>query len=179
MGHRWAVIAILVTAGGCSEAEPLSRSEFARQADEICRDVAGRWDEVEPPVVEQPVTEEGFAELMAFEMETGRTFGGEVLDRVGALNPPPSLEPRVDRMLDALGRIVDDLDAYAAALEGRNEAELERLGETVDEGNQEVFQAEAESLGLEACAKGLFLSSWRAGSQPIPEPSSSRSGDGR
>lgn len=186
-----AFLALSAAATGCGGSEPLTRAEYVAQADAVCRDVAGRWAELEPPVPEGPVDEDEFAEMMAWDMATGRDLGGEVLDRVGDLQPPASIEDRSDEMLEALGQIVDDLDAYAAAVESRNEAELERLSDTVDDRNQEVFQRHAEALGLTSCGKGLFLSSWRATSapdatqpeleldQPAPSSTPSRSGAGR
>lgn len=188
MRRRWAAVLALTILGGCGESAPLSRSEYAQEGNEICREVAGRWKDLEPPPMEDPVTEESYLELTVWDMKTGHELGGEVLDRVGALRPPGELEDDAGRMLDALASVLDALDAYAAAAEAQNEAEIARLDEEVDDDDQEVFRREARALGLNVCAKGLFLSSWRAATtpqqpqdglevdQPVPSPSLSGAG---
>lgn len=159
-----AVLALLVLAG-CGESPPLSRSEYAAEGNEVCREVAGRWKDLDVPL-EEPVSEDEYVDFVAWDMRMGNELGGEVLDRVGALRPPGELEDDAGRMLDALETVLDGLDAYAAAVEIRNDAELERLEEEVDDEDLEVFRREARALGLNVCAKGLFLSSWRAAKAP-------------
>jgi hypothetical protein len=187
--RKWGAVLALAILAGCSEPAPLTRSEYVREGNEVCREVAGRWKELEPPPMDDPVTEEAFAELTVWDLKTGNELGGEVVDRLGALQPPAELEDDSTRMLDALQSLLDVTDAYAAAVESRNEAELARLEQEADDDVQEVFQREARALGLDVCAKGLFLSSWRAGATPAapqegldldqPLLSSSLSGAGR
>lgn len=185
------VLAVLSLGAACSAPEPLDEREFVSQANAICREAAGRWDEFDFPPIEDPVSEEEYIEMTVSDMRTGSELGGDVLDQLRDLPPPPAYEERVDRMLDGLGVVVDALDAYAAAYEIRNQAEIERLDREVDDEGVERYQQVARSLGLDDCAKGHFLSAWRAGTapeasqkpldvdQPAPVPSSSRSGDGR
>lgn len=163
---RTGALALMLLATGCGEGEPLTRTEYAARADAVCRDVAASWRELEPPVAEDPVDEQEFAEMMAWEMAAARDLTGEVLGRVDDLTPPASLEEKTDALWETLRRIADDLDAYAAALETRNEAELERLSEEVDDTDQESFQRRAKALGLKDCGKGLFLSPWRPATAP-------------
>lgn len=193
MHLRWAALAALLIAGGCGGSEPLSRRDYVAEADAVCREAAGRWRHAEPPVPSGAVGPDEFAELAAWEMSLGHDFGNDVLDRVRDLRPAAALEPQAERTWDLLERIVDDLGAYAAALEDGDEAELARLDREVDDSNQEAFQRSARRLGLRACANGLFLSAWRAGASPVePEdtlpgygdepvivPSPTRSGPGR
>jgi hypothetical protein len=160
---RWTAVLALLVSASCGEAEPLTRAEFVRAAEAICRDVADKWAELRPPAVQDPVSEDEYVELMAWDLATGRDLGGEVLARVGDLHPPPALEGRVEEMLGLLEEVVDGLDAIAAAVEIRNEAELERLDESFDDDITEKLRRAAEGLGLPACAKGHYLSSWRAG----------------
>lgn len=190
-GTGAAVLAALSLGAGCSAPEPLDEREFVTRANAICREAAGRWDEFDFPAIEDPVSEQEYVEMTVWDMRTGSELGGQVLDRLGDLPPPPAYEERVDRMLERLGAMVDALDAYAAAYEIRNEAEIERLDREVDDGGQETYQRVARSLGLDDCAKGHFLSAWRAGTapqasqepldvdQPAPVSSPSLNGDGR
>jgi putative CocE/NonD family hydrolase len=120
-----------------------------------------------PPHLVTIVPSAGMPDMYGHEYQQGvpysDSFAGPTAG-VSELRPPASLETRVDKMLDALERTLDLMDAYAAAVEAHNERELARLDEETGDEAGETFQREAEKLGLDACAAGKFLSSWRIGS---------------
>ena len=145
---------------GCSSPE-LTKSQYVERADKICDDAADGWEELRGPGVGVD-TEAEFAELMEEELRMGAELGDQVLNELRDLNPPDTDEREVASMLEALERTVALADRYADALEGGDEAELDRLNEATDDSNFESFQAKAEAYGLNGCAQGRFLSPWEA-----------------
>lgn len=166
MPLRGAAVLALVIVAGCGGSEPLTRRAYLAQADAVCEDAEGRWQDLDPPVVDDPVTEEEYLELVVWDMKTGVGVAQDVLGELDDLRPPVSLEADAERMISALGRLIDVMDAYAAAAEAHNEAELQRLEEEAPPDADEAYRRAARKVGLTSCAKGWFMSSWRPGSVP-------------
>ena len=148
------VVALAAVAGtGCggSDDEPgaLSKSSFARKANELCSKAKADRD---AQLGQLPADPSGAAD--AQKLESVATTDRELIRRVDALVPPESEQDQVDQVLEAWRKRADLEDQYAQAV-GRmtDPATLAAFASSqaqIDATTDPV----AVQLGLTACTRG-------------------------
>jgi hypothetical protein len=139
-------IAIAAIAGCGGGSDEVSAEELVQQGDEICREVA-----------------DGFAEIQA-QPPANATEGAEQADgllgvaedgqgRLGEMEPPEELRDRYDRYLEARDEVADLLEEGKQAAEDQDGAAYGEAQEEATSGAPERRRL-ARELGFTVCSQG-------------------------
>lgn len=144
-GAAVAVIALAVGAVACSDDGP-TLEEWSAGAGEICAEVQREAD-----ALALPTAGPAFAESLRTSAELSR----EEVEALSGLPTPSERSDEVAAWLDALGRRVTALEAYAGAVAQQPPAEaLPPIPEDLAGATGEAAELSLE-LGLEACGAGV------------------------
>jgi hypothetical protein len=128
--------------GGGDEAEPLSKSEWIEQADEIC---AQADEDIE--ALGDPTTLDEIGELT----DEASGISRDALADLRALRPPEEDQATVDQMLDLVEQQIEIGEQIGEAARNGDEAEVRRLA-----AEAQPLEAQADEIGrqygLDDCA---------------------------
>jgi hypothetical protein len=104
-------------ATGAAGGEPLSKPEFVRRADEICREGDRRIDQEAEDFFGGLEQDPGSAELEEFASEVVIPNIQQQLDDIRSLTPPEGDEDEVSAILDAAQEGLDELEADPSSID--------------------------------------------------------------
>ncbi len=152
MRHRFLITAATaaLALGACDrvgesgDAGPLSRSEYADEANEICEKSRTEAAQIAPPSLADPVAVE---QAVAQTIEIQR----RALRDLRALEPPARDEPGVKTWLRNVDRAIDEMEALRRGLEV---GDREAIADASAEGDAFTDAAEefADAYGLSDCS---------------------------
>jgi hypothetical protein len=137
-----AVLATVASACGGGGSERLSRDQFAKKADTVCRDVDERTRAVAVPDSIEKIPDYVSKVLPIFD---------DGLSRLRELQPPSNLEDAVRRWLDSLSGGRDLVANLGEAADAGDIAEVQAVGVRATRSSNRTH-AIARSLGLTDCA---------------------------
>jgi hypothetical protein len=104
-------------ATGVAGGEPLSKSEFIRQADEICREGDRQIDQRAEDFFGGLEQDPGSAELEEFASEVVIPNIQQQIDEIRSLTPPEGDDDEVSAILDAAQEGLDELEADPSSID--------------------------------------------------------------
>jgi hypothetical protein len=142
-GISAAVLLVLAGCGGDGdEAEPLSKSEWIEQANEICAQA-----DVDIEALGDPATLDEIGELT----DEASGISRDALADLRALRPPEEDQATVDQMLDLVEQQIEIGEQIGEAARNGDEAEVRRLA-----AEAQPLEAQADEMGrqygLDDCA---------------------------
>lgn len=142
-------VALFLASCGGSDAEPLSKSEYLKQGNAICKAAGERVNKAFEAVGEIDPADlgEDAGKIADFFEETAAIFSG-MIDDLDDLEPPSDDKGDVDEMLKTGRDGVDELRGAAEKIEEDGDLEaLDDMGENLDE-----FDEKADEYGLDECS---------------------------
>ena len=140
-------LAILLDLGPFAD-EDLSEAEFVARGDELCAQAHANFEEAQKS---PPRTASEARELTTELLAVAR----EERDAIADLNAPASLDPAVERYLNARERGIDQIEAGVEAAEGGDTVAYEKAQAGLASG-QLKRQRRARRIGFEECSRVLF-----------------------
>ena len=133
---------VVLSLAACGGDDSLSRADYVKQINEICRDGNAQLAKIP-----EPTSTAGLATYVA-DAKKITTAG---VDKMEALDPPKSLEADHDAQVADGRKIITLADDLATAAKAGDEAELQRLSE---QGSKldEASDKRAERIGAGDCA---------------------------
>ena len=128
---------ILAACGG----DPLSKEEFIAQADAICAEAEEEIADMERPT--NPDQIDGF-------VRQARELTENTLEQLRELDPPEADAEKLEQMLDAIQRAVDQLPALAEAAKTNDTQAIAEASRAVQEAT-ETSREIASEYGFEKC----------------------------
>jgi hypothetical protein len=125
----------------------LSRQEYIRQADAVCKEYEGKLEAYE-----------GRLEQASSPKELGQVIDDAIptvkdgVDALRELEPPENLEPKVNDWLELNDKNIETLEQLR---DTATEGDPRKLRETVEKGDDNERRADelAREIGLEACSQ--------------------------
>ena len=145
MSLALAVAVVAVT--GCGGGDRLSREEYARQADEICRKYEAELHEVEQELVRAESPDD-----VAAAIDRGIPVVERGVADLRALEPPEELQDDVERWLELNEENAKTLERLRDAAHENDAAELQRVATEADENERRADEL-ARKIGLDDCAE--------------------------
>jgi len=156
------VVAVVALASSCSSDGP-SLEEYSSSAAEVCAAHQREADELAVGVAGRSVADAAKA---------GASLSRDEVEALTALERPSEQRDVVDRWIDALGRRVTALEAYAGSLAASDGTEPVPVPEDLADATGDAVDA-AEALGLQACGAGIDVvvgsATGPVGAAPLPE----------
>lgn len=143
--------------GSCDK-KPLSSSGYVTQANAVCASVAARAET--PRAFTTP------AQVAAFVHQTQILYN-DLLDRLGGLRPPTSLDTRVSQMLTELHKVAAYLPQLQKAVSANDQARTSDLVTKIGEASSNASQIASE-LGLQSCVNAGNVAGPSASVAPSP-----------
>jgi hypothetical protein len=140
-----AAAALALVAAGCGGGdgggERLTLEEFVSQADAICAEYDGRFDDLGEPQSASELTEV---------LRKGQDVAAEQVAKLRELTPPEDVQEKVDTAYATLDEQVALFDDMADAAEANDEAKMQEISEQLDQLNGKADEI-AKEIGLTTC----------------------------
>ena len=137
------VAATLLLATGCGGEEQLTRAEYVKQADAICKDYSARQDKLGEPKTVKDIERLG---------DQTKPLVEEQLGKLRALNAPDDVADDANAAYDLLEQQLPKIDQLVAAAKANDVKRIQQIateaGKLDDRAN-----AKAKEIGLEVCGE--------------------------
>ncbi len=127
----------------CGGDDALSRDDYVKQANAVCRDYNQKVAGLPEP--------QSFEDVPAF-VDKGKALAGEAVGKLDELEPPEELKADHEAFVKEGREVSATADRIADAAKKKDEAALQRAAEE-GERRDEASDKRAQRMGLTECAK--------------------------
>lgn len=135
------VVAASLATAGCGGEEPLSKAEYVKQADAICKDYAARQSKLGAPKSVKDI-----ARLA----EQTRPLIEERLKKLRALAAPDDVKGSADEAYDLIDQQLPKIDELKAAAEANDAAKIQSIAASATKLDTQA-RARTKAIGLKVC----------------------------
>ncbi|MCW3010485.1 MAG: hypothetical protein JWO90_889 [Solirubrobacterales bacterium] len=128
---------------GCGGDEPLSRAEYVKQADAICKDFSARQDKLGEPKSVKDI------ERLA---DDTKPLVEEQLKKLRALEAPDAIKGDANDAYDLLEQQVPKIDELVTAAKANDVKKIQAIASEAGKLDQEA-NAKAQKIGLKVCGE--------------------------